>query len=287
MNDGEIEVGGYLTGPGLPVFVTNLEIGGAGTRDQDQLNPYGDDRHFGSDYLEPPIWKMAFCVGEGVGAAEALQALAELQRAWRTAVDPRVPGADTWLRYGAAGRTRRIYGRPRNFMPDVGGNLADGNVVATAEFHAADPYHYDDAEQQLELAFRQNNSGTVTLPAVWPLLSRPGAARQGIVTVGGDAPTPVRVDFAGPIAGPAMRAGQEWELASTATIGATDGLIIDSRTEMVNLASGAPQPGALTRETFLPEVRLEPGLTEIEFTGNDPTGTSKATIRWRNAHHSF
>jgi len=288
MIDGDIEVGGYLTGPGQPVFARALNVGAAQARDQDQLNPVGNTTHFGRDYLTPPVWKLEFCIGEGIGPLEALRALAQLQTAWRTAVNPEEPGAVTTLRYAAAGRTRRVYGRPRNFTPDVSRNLADGDVMATAEFVTADPYHYDDLEGELTITLRDNsNFGAVTLPAVWPLMSVPGAGRQGTIIVDGDAPTPVQVTFDGPVVNPALAAGEEWAVQTTTSLAYDRSLTIDARTETVELEDGTPVPGVLSHETYLPGARLEPGIQELRFTGTDATGTSKATIRWRNAYYSF
>lgn len=288
MKDGEVEVGGYLTGPGLPVFVTSLDPGVAAERHQDVQSDYTGKVSFGRDTVSPPVWKLQFAIGEGRSADEALAALAALQRAWRTAVDPRVPGEVTALRYGAAGRTRRVYGRPRNFTPDLSHSLEDGNVVATAEFVTQDAYHYSDVEQSKTLTSRPPATSYVTLPAVWPLLSSKPEIRQSVIQVGGDAPTPVRVEFTGPGSNPGLIApGQGWEVQALGTFAYDETLVVDSRTEEIMMGDGTPAPGVLSRATYLPEVQLAPGSTELQFVGNDSTGSATATIRWRDAYTSF
>lgn len=286
MKDGEIEVGGYTTGPDLPVFVTQLDVGALTPIVQDQQNPNGDNLFFGRDYVSPPVWKLAFCVGEGTGPGEALAALARLQRAWRTAVDMRVPGAVTTLSYGAAGRTRRVYGRPRNFTPSVTENIEDGNVVATAEFALADTYHYANELSSLTVDLIPGNAGGLISPLLSPMTTVAGGKRQGLIVVGGDAPTPVTVDFKGPVRNP-VASSTGWEIGLRASLAYDQTVTVNVREGTVLRNDGASLGGSLTRNTYLPEARLLPGNREIIFEGIDPTGTASCKVSWRSAFESF
>lgn len=286
MRDGEIQVGGYLTGPGLPVFVRGLDIGGGGIIVQDQQAPNADTLRFGRDFTAPPVWKLEFCIGEGAGAEEALRALAALQSAWNTAVDRRAPGAVTELRYGAAGRTRMIYGRPRNFLPNVSESLEDGHVVATAEFQAQDTLHYSEEWESRTVSLVPGVSGGLRSPLVSPLTTVAGGTRYGAITVGGDAPTPVEVLFRGPVTAPKVSSGG-WEVGLTTALAYDETALFDARTGAVTRNDGASLSGAVTRGTYLPEARLVPGAHEIIYSGTDHTGTSSATVSWRPAYQSF
>lgn len=286
MIDGDILVGGYLTGPDHPVFVTQLDIGAVTTIHQDQLGPHGGNLRFGRDHQSPATWKLSFCVGEGVGAEEALAALADLEDAWRNAVDATVPGETTTLTYAAAGRVRRVYGRPRNFTPSVNESLDDGHVVATADFVLHGTGTFDEYPEQVELTHVPGNAGGLVSPLVSPLRTVAGGTRQGQAVVGGRAPAPVTVEFFGPSSNPAIHA-DGWEIGLRTSLAYDQSVVIDARAGTVLRNDGASLGGYLTRETYLEDATLRPGHREISYTAADPTGTSRAVVSWRPAHYSY
>lgn len=286
MIDGDILVGGYLTGPKQPVFVTMLDIGAVTTVHQDQLGPHGGNLRFGRDHQSPAIWKLSFCIGEGYGAEEALDALADVEEAWINAVDFTVPGATTTLTYAAAGRVRRVYGRPRNFTPSVTENMEDGHVIATAEFVLQGTGTFDEVEQRVELTHVPGNAGGLVSPLVSPLRTVAGGTRQGQAVIGGRAPAPVTVEFFGPSSNPSIHAG-EWEIGLRGVLAYDQSVVVDSRAGTVLRNDGASMGGYLTRDTYLADAVLKPGHREISYSAADPTGTSRAVVSWRPAYYSY
>lgn len=283
MSNGDFEINGHLIGPGHPTFVTAFDPGDDTARDQDQLNPAADRRHFGRDYRTPGVWALKFSVG-GDNDVEVLAELSALRRAWRS--NHRSPGETTRLTYTLGGRTRFVTGRPRDFNYDPNQNLDDGNVVAAGKFVLADTLVRDAAQASYTLTIRPPASGAVTLPAVWPLLSSPAGERQGAAAVAGDAATPARIVFNGPISNPAL-VSDDWAVELQAEVPAFTSVTVDAETGTVTRSDGTPLQGAISRRTYLPDVVLEPGPASFLFTGTDPTGTATATIQWHPAYEGL
>lgn len=290
MQNGDFELAGYLIGRDQPVFVSEFNTGPEGDRDQDFDDPLGDTRIFGRDRTSPATWTFEFSVAQAAGqpaAAGVLESLENLKKVWRTAVDARDPGDFTTLRYMIGGRIRRVYGRPRGFVPDPSRNIEDGHVVANASFARLETLTYQDAQEVMELTLRTPPSGEVTLPAVWPLISKVTAARQGVVTVGGSAPTVIDdITFYGPVDNP-MIENANWRVAWSGSI-PYDGFVrIDPRRRTVLNHQGASVAGALSRRTRMRELTLDPGGQDFTFTGLDNTANARAVVRWRPAYYAL
>lgn len=292
MKDGDLELGGYVMGRDWPVFATNLSNSGSKTRDQDQDNPLGDTRIFGRDRQSAPVWAFEFSVAEAAGSLPAsgvLESLEALARAWRTALDATIPGQVVPLRYQVGGRVRRVYGRPRNFNFEPSAGIEFGNVIASGEFALKDALSYGDAQTTTELTLRVPPNGYVTLPAVWPLDSvLAGTTRQGVFIMGGSAPAqPDDITFYGPVTDPELESlTGGWKIRWNGTI-PYDGFVrIDFRAGTVQNQSGATAPG-LSRTTYLPDIVLRPGPQDLNFAGDDLTGTARVAVRWRPAYYAI
>lgn len=285
LQDGDFELDGYLFSGSRrrPLFVQGVGLSYSGDRSQDVLNPFGEDVQQGRDFRVPPLWTFGLRVGHG-GASATLANLAALTAAWNKVAA--VPGAESVLRYAIDGRTRRVYGRARELFPDLSQVFDLGRVVASAKFQPKDTWYYADEVQSLTVGLIPVNAGGLTAPLIAPLTASPGSSRQGLVTIGGDAPAPVEVEFKGPILNP-VASSTGWRIGLNATLAYDQTVTVNARTGTVLRNDGVSLSGALTRGTYLPEARLQPGSREIVFAGTDATGLSSCTVRWRNTFYSF
>lgn len=285
LQDGDFELDGYLFSGSRrrPLYVQGMELGGSRGRVQDTYNPIGTDILFGRDYKTPSVWGFRFRVGHG-GAETTLSSLAGLTRAWDE-LDT-TPGAESVLRYAVAGRTRLVYGRARDLTPAVEQVFSLGRVVAEGGFQPRDVWFYDDLLQSVSVTLVPPSTGGLLTPLISPLSTVEGSQRQGLITVGGDAPAPVEVIFRGPVSRPKVKSSG-WEIELDTTIPYGMSVTVNARTGTVLRSDGASLGGALTRKSFLPDARLKPGAREIQFSGTDITGTATCTVRWRNTFRSF
>lgn len=286
LREGDFDLNGYVIGGDKtrPVYAVGLDTGMVSHRDQDQLNPHGDDRYFGDDELEGPTWTLELRTGRNVSTQIALGSLGAVTRAWRAA--PRGAGQESTLRYMAGGRVRRVYGRPRNFTFDPTLLYSHGYVSAGAQFVTADTLQYDDVEESLRVGLVPGNAGGLVSPLISPLTTVAGGQRQGIVNIEGDAPAPLLITIKGPVSNPRV-SSTGWQIGLDMVLAYDQSVTIDTRRRTVKRNDGADMSGALTRATFLPEARLRPGDREIVFAGTDATGTATCTVAWRPAYYGF
>ena len=285
LTHGDFELNGFkFSGkPSSALYVVKQGLGVVTTRDQDVDNPVGDGRIFGQDRETGPTWAFDFRKGPGTVDA-ALAELAVVTKAWRSA--PRGPGQESVLRYAVGSRTRRVYGRPRRLAPDPTLLHALGYVAATGEFVTADGYHYADEADSVRLSLVPGNAGGLVSPLISPLTTVAGSQRQGIVQVEGDAPTPMEITFYGPITNPGV-SSTDWSIRLNTSLAYDQSVTIDTRKGTVRRNDGANLAGSLSRTSYLPDARLQPGNREIVFTGTDATGTSSCSVSWRPAFYSF
>lgn len=286
LREGDFDLNGYIIGgdKSRPVYALGVDLGVADHRTQDELNPHGQDRYFGQDYLSGPTWTLELRAGRNVTTQQALTALAGVARAWRAAPDG--PGEESVLRYRVGGRTRLVYGRPRAFSPDANLLYSHGYLPMGAQFVTADALHYDDENTGITVGLIPGDAGGLRSPLIGPLTTVKGGKRQGIVQVGGDAPAPMIITIKGPVSRPVV-SSTGWTVALTNTLAYDQSVTIDTRKGTVKLNNGANVEGTLSRNTFLPEARLLPGAREIVFAGTDETGTATATVSWRPAYYGF
>lgn len=285
LTHGDFELNGYkFSGnPNAALYVVGLGLGVLAVRDQDVDNPTGDGRVFGQDWDSGPTWAFEFRVGPGL-VDVTLAELARVAKAWRSA--PRGPGQESVLRYAVGSRTRRVYGRPRQLAPDPTLLHALGYLAATGEFVTADGYHYADEADSVRLSLVPGNAGGLVSPLISPLTTVAGSQRQGIVQVEGDAPSPMEITFYGPITNPGV-SSTGWSIRLNASLAYDQSVTLDTRKGTVRRNDGANLAGSLSRTSYLPDARLQPGTREIIFTGTDATGTSSCSVSWRPAFYSF
>lgn len=285
LNDGDVEIDGYVMGTGHDIFVTELDDSGVDLRIQDTLNPVGANRLFGRDHLTPASWTLSLATDCST-AAEALAAMGQLASIARNEAVRLEPGALSTLRYNAAGRTRRVYGRLRRPKRKPG-PINDGVIEAVAMFDTHDSLYYEDDERSVSVQMVPAPTGGFTFPTTFPLVMAGLAEQQGnIADVGGTEPTPLRAVIHGPIFSPGL-AGDGWEVKLDDSIAEGVSVTIDARLGTVIDSNGISRGGTLTRFSRLQNARLHPGPDHVIFSGTDPTGQASADIYWRPAHSEF
>lgn len=264
-------------------------------RSQDSINPVGDDTRMGRDRRSPGSWSFKLFVDQE-DEADALDALDELATAWDADEIRANPDAVMALRYHLAGRTRRVYGRPRRWTAPLTNDLLNGYIVITADFQLRTGLYFDDMESSVEIDSRPTVSdGGFDVPFDAPIeFQGQSPPREKPVIVTGRKATPVVVDFHGPSVNPVLEL-PDWRLQLNATIPAEETFTVDSRPWSLGVTrkDGSPvSASVLGRSTRLRELvlRANPDGTPREhsaiYTTADTSGQSKVTVRWRNAHLS-
>lgn len=282
MSDREAFINGILMRVGNPHVLESIELPVSDYRTQDTENPVGDGLLFGRDRLTPGSLTLNVLV-LGQNSAEANENLRKLARAWNTAVDRTRPGALTSMWWEDGGRRRLVYGRPRAFAA-TNDQSRSGLIRVTAAFRLADALVYDSVDQR-EVTIRgvPPISGGLVAPLVDPLTATGTAARQGLIEdTGGEAPTPFRAEFRGPIATPFLK-GPGWQIRLNTTLAWDEVITVDTRLGTVTSNLGRNMKPFLDPASRLRDVRLAAGRTELEFGGVDPTRSAYVRVLWNPA----
>lgn len=270
-----------------PLMVREFEPGGVNIEVTDSSRPNRDGVIVGRDFLGSRTWAWEISA-RGADLTAVLNSASRLESAWRPAARL-LPGVKVPLSYLIDGRWRRVYGRPRRFAPFPPDFLATSGIGRiVCDFLVTDPLHYDDAETSVTLTIVPASTGGLMAPLVAPLSTvRSSAPRAGNVTNSGDAPTPLKVEFKGPVSNPWVRGPGGWEVGVTGSLAYDESITVDPLAGTVTRQDGQPANGRLTRKTRLSGTLLQPGVTELTFGGTDLTGTATAKLSWRNAYTSI
>jgi hypothetical protein len=282
--DGEFDLGGYVMGDTRPVYVEEFDPGANTLGVQDVDNPAGNDRRFGRDKRYGSSWAFGLVINQKTQAGAATVA-SDLERVW--APEKYKPGEVVALRYGFAGRTRLVYGRPRRYAAPSLYGAKNGIVRVSTDFLRADAFHYDDDVRFARLDMHGGRSGGLKGPLKGSLKTVAGGVRQGVIpAVGGDASTPPLIKIQGPIANPSVW-GNGWWVELATSLKFDQSVTIDTRMGTVLRNDGANLGGTLSRRSRLPNVRMKPGSASLSFRGQDLSGTSHAIVEWRPAFYGF
>lgn len=270
-----IEVSQDGFGPGGPEWTT-----------QDDVNPINGATRFGIDVLNGTTWALDAFVNAG-DDPEALTFLAELQNAWLYSEAAKSNGRVGAIRYALAGRTRLVYGRPRQWSAKFSNQFLNGYIPITANFKTVDALFYDDTEQETTMQFVEGSEGGLVLPFILPAISDPPGEAQGDIYVGGDHAAYPVIRFNGPVLNPSLTwNGGGSTLSISANILADDWIEVDTRPwqQSITKKSGASVPGSLGRRQYLEDMTLAPKQHhQFSFRGTSSTGTATCSISWRDA----
>lgn len=270
------------------LLVTGFEPGATELRTNDVARAQRDGVIPGRDLLGSSTWAFDL-VTNRKDLAGALTSASALEAAWKNLRLRSNPFTTVPLSYEMGGRWRRVYGRPGQFLGPIGNVLAlQGAGKITCDFRVLDPLHYDDAESSVRLSIVPATTGGLEAPLIGPLTTvRSSAPRAGIVSNSGDAPTPLKVQFNGPVSDPWVRSPNGWEVGLAGTLAYDQTVTVDPLEGTVTRQDGVLVAGMLSRKTRLSGSLLQPGTTELTFGGTDPTGTASAVLSWRNAYNSI
>lgn len=266
------------------IFVTELDRATAEWSTQDQDRPQRDGTAVGRDFLRGPVWRFRLVI-DTANEDEALTVLDRVMAVWHDRKLARTPHATRTLVYRANGRTRRVYGRPRNIAVVDDSNRDQGVMELLAEFKLTDVLHYTDTEESVTITLVPMVVGGLKDPLMDPLTSEASGSRAGLVTVAGNGQTPFTVTFKGPGTDLAVSA-PGWRVGIRGTLNYDQTAVVDTRTGLVT-RNGAMVAGLLSHDTYMGDAVLQPGAQELIFEGTDATGTAQAIVSWRTAHDGF
>jgi hypothetical protein len=278
-------------GVGHPIVVRTFEPAGFGVRNQDTEAPTGDAMLFGIDRHTPPVWSWEMYTGPTIRTtAAALDLVDRLHEVWSADDTRSQPSLVLPLRYAVAGRTRRVYCRPRRFavVPDL---IQHGRVQIIADAQLAEALSYDDLEESVTVWVSPAEiTGTgFDFPVKFPLFTATVPDPQtGQAIIRGSAPTWVSLGIIGPVSNPWVQIGTlRYALSGSVAAGETITLSGRSWDHGVQSSSGAYKPQMLDPRARLSQLRFKPGQYPVTFGGFDPTGTSRVRVRWRNAYRGM
>jgi hypothetical protein len=253
---------------------------------QDQDDPFTGTTRMGRDVRKGPTWTWALHVNREE-EEEALESLSELAELW--APDDLDTGRTYVIRYKVGGRVRRVYGRPRRFAAPPNNAILSGMIPVTADFKLIDPNTFDDSPESITVGTTYTSEGGFIFPVTFPVLTLPGGFTTGSAFVSGRRKTWPIIRVNGPIVNPEILT-THWTLKMTANIGEGHYVEIDTRPwkRTVTLdGTGNFVPGALSPQTRLRDLFLEPGPQSFGMRGFSGTGTGNATITWYPAYASL
>lgn len=281
--DHQFEVDNVVFGAGCPVEVESWTPSAASWRTKDREISRGDGVRPGRDLRGVATWAFdAFT--NGGDADDALSAIEQLGFVWPSEAIRSQPMSVTALRYAINGRTRRVYGRPREFDTPIDTLYLQGMIPVTMNFVVMDPLIYEDVEDSVEVKLVPETTGGLRSPVRSPVRSVwTSNAQQKAAVVGGSRPTWATVEFSGSTINPWVQVGNLWRVQAKTSMAFDDTVTIDSRPWLRSATRrGAAVP--VSRGTRIAEMLLPPGRHAITFGSDDAGSAAKATVRWRNAN---
>ncbi len=256
-------------------------------------NPRANGKRFGREYyggmiltFEGDIWTARNHPGD---KEAALKERARFRAAWHPQELRDNPGKLTTLRLNRGNRKRRVYGRPGSFDP-VDGRGSLGWIPYTATFRCVDHNYYDDAEYSEVIPFIAEESGGLVGPLIGPISSSDGGEASGLLTARGDKPSWLITRIYGPISDPVVVVQNRWAYHMPIALLADEFVTVDPTpwNRGVRKNNGAYLAGKFdSLSAPLSRQVIYPGPNSIALFGNDPTGTSKLEVFWRDTYSSY
>jgi hypothetical protein len=290
LEEKQFEIDGVTFGMQCPIGLIDggWNLGTPELQSQDSRNPNGDGQRFGRDTYSSQTWSWALFTNQR-DEDTAWAVASQLEKVWKNPDLREVPDAVTSLRYRVAGRTRMIYGRPRRFTPSVDNKSIQGRIDIQCDFTLAHPTYFGETEYSETVTVNPpiDLEAGLEVPFVPPFNTSPGATERTYgITIGGDAPTPVRVEIHGLIEDPYVSVGDA-VVSLRETVTAENPVTADPRpwVNSITTADGAGVQVA-PRETRLSKLWLPPGDHAVVLRGFSATGTAYAVLRWQDAYET-
>lgn len=285
------EFGGAYAETGF--LVHDMDPGTAEIVTGDAGFPRQDGTRFGRDYRSGRTITFNIVVlpehGEDGTGVEAQDRFGTLASAWLADEVRATPGAVSVLRLTRGGRTRRVYGRPRRFMP-APERARFGWWSADADFACVDHLFYGDAELTTTIGMVEPSVGGLVGPLVGPIDAE--SAGEGLETmfVGGTQPAWLKLVIHGPIVDPVVEVTGLWSIKLLTTLPSDGWIEIDPSpwNRVVRRHDGANMAGTFTYGSRrLSQMRIPPGQQQIVLRGIDPTNTAYVQAFAREAYASY
>lgn len=253
-------------------------------RSVDSEMPQEDGTQFGVDYRGGMnlVWR----INLWKKGQPALDDLAVMERAWKNPNKRLTPGEVTVLRMNKQGRTRLVYGRPRNCSPQYG-MVENGWCPIDASFLCIDETFYDDEQSIMEMEMANPPVSGLRMPLRTPMRVSQSQPTFGSFSVGGDKETWPTFLIQGPVINPKVEIYGQYVFELNVALLSHEIISIDPRPwRRLTLLNGEKsRSGRYTSASATPpEMALPPGDYFAAFTGTDITLSSKLTIGWRNAY---
>ncbi len=291
LQDNQWELGGLVFGKGCRIaHEPTVAPPGMARRKEDQQIPGRDGMSPGIDLFDPSEWKFQLYT-DTHDQTDALLALSEIANVWRGDEYRQAPGQATSLRYRIGGRTRAVYGRPDLFDYTLGAEYLSGRIPITCTFQTVSELYFDDAEESMEVRHREPPSATLTWPITWPT-TWSGETLSGLpyqFDVHGIEPTPVLIDFYGPLEGSGMLIDGKPFIDFQSNIPGGVKVTVDARPWVTSVwrSDGASAAGLLSPRSRMPQMLLSPGRHSATLLGTSSNGNGTALIRWQPANPSI
>nr|BEK65689.1 hypothetical protein KPHV_29160 [Kitasatospora purpeofusca] len=297
LKDWQIDLAGVVIGHGTRVLIEDID--GNGTppkRSTAQPIPGEDGSYPGRDLLGVRTLRIQAGIRTPGDPAAALDLLAQLEA---TADSPvrLEPGATDVLRICRPGRpARRQYGRVLSVDPVSMARAVHGWIPVHITFEGLDPAWYFDEVSGVTMPLdtsKQDKQG-FTAPLRAPLTagtadpeSRPGRAVNA-----GNRPSWPTIRITGPVVNPKVwiedhpDAVLEFEPLA---LGDGEWIDIETRpgTRWVTRNGQGSAAGLLTRRSRLDAFTIPPGRSDIRWSAQDATNTTRLNVTWRSASTSL
>lgn len=280
---------GYVFGKDCPVVVSKVEFGAADTTTADSESPRSDGTWFGRDYKAGRTITIEGHVLVEPSLSGSLDALAELEAAWQGDGVRFTPSATTVLRWRRGGRVRRVWGRPRRFVPTPG-RSHQGWIPFTADFRTIDHLYYADVETTLNVPYVPAESGGFPVPFIGPWTAESTGQASGVIIVRGTRPAWLGYSIHGPIGDPEIEIPGRWSAKLRTDVAFDKEVHVRPAPweRSVRSTDGANLSGRFTADSQrVALMRVPPGSIQVLLRGYDPTGTSYVTVRVRETFASY
>ncbi|MFJ6136479.1 hypothetical protein [Kitasatospora sp. NPDC092286] len=297
LTDWQIDLAGVVIGHGTPVLIEDID--GPGTPDKRstaQPIPGEDGSYPGRDLLGVRTLRIQAGIRTPGDPAAALDLFAQLEA---TADSPvrLEPGATDVLRIRRPGRpASRLFGRVASVRAVSMARAVHGWIPVHITFEGLDPAWYADEVSGVNLPLDTSNRDKegFTAPLRAPLTagtadpeSRPGRAVNN-----GNRPSWPTIRITGPVVNPKVwieghpDAVLEFEPLA---LGDSEWIGIETRpgTRWVTRNGQGSAAGLLTRRSRLDAFAIPPGLSDIRWSAQDATNTSRLSVTWRSASTSL